>query len=111
MIRAPISGRLYGAPARRTGQSGTEFVTGKLRVDTGDEHPAWASVIFFGEAGQRLGAPRDGDAAAAAGRLTLRAFIVKDGNPKAAMSIVADEVAAVRRKPKPRVSDDRDFEL
>jgi single-stranded DNA-binding protein len=110
MIRALVSGRLYGAPVRRTGASGKPFVTGKLRVDTGDEHQAWASVIAFGEAGERLGGLKDGDAVAVAGRATLQGFLAKDGNPKAALSIVADDVAAVRRKPKARDAEAGDFE-
>lgn len=101
MIRVLLSGRLYGQPERRTGKSGKPFVTVKLRVDAGEESPTWASAIAFGVEAERLAVLRDGDAVALAGRATLQAFQGKDGGaPRASLSIVVDEVCAVRRKPK-----------
>jgi single-stranded DNA-binding protein len=101
VIRVLVSGTLYGAPVQRTGQNGKPFVTAKLRVDTGEEGSAWASVIAFGAEAERLAGLKDGDALSVAGRATVQGYIAKDGNAKASLSIVADEVAAVRRKPRP----------
>jgi single-stranded DNA-binding protein len=100
MIRVLVSGRLYGSPVHRTGSGGKPFVTAKLRVDIGEEASAWASVIAFGAESERLGGLKDGDAVLVAGRATLQAFTGKSGTVGASLSIVADDVAAARSRPK-----------
>lgn len=100
MIRVLVSGRLYGRPETRTGKAGKPFTTAKLSIDTGEEHRTWASAIAFGKEAERLAGLKDGDAVSVAGRAKLEAYEAKDGAPRASLSIVVGEIAAVRRKPK-----------
>lgn len=108
MIRVLVSGCLYGRPETRTGKSGKPFVTCKLRVDTQEEHATWASAIAFGREAERLAGLKDGDAVSVAGRAKLEAFEAKDGALRASLSIVVDDIAAVRRKPKAATREDFD---
>ena len=103
MIRALVSGRLYVAPVRRTGQGGKSFVTGKLRVDTGEEHQAWASVIAFGMAGDRLGGLRDGDAVSVAGTVQSTGQLART-NDAASLASRCDPGAVHIRRARSRTS-------
>jgi single-stranded DNA-binding protein len=97
-IRVLVSGRLCGKPELRTGKTGNPFTTAKLSIDTGEEHRTWASCIAFGKEAERLAGLKNGDAVSVAGRAKLEAYEARDGAPKALLSIVVDEIAAVRRK-------------
>lgn len=101
MIRALVSGVLYGPPQARTSQSGKSFVTAKLKADSKDGAVVWCSLIAFGETADRLATMRDGAAIAVSGRCELSAYLDKTGNPAAGLSLVADEIAALRATPKP----------
>ena len=54
MIRAMVSGTLYGVPQARTAASGKQYATAKLRADGKDGTSAWCSVIAFGDIADRL---------------------------------------------------------
>lgn len=108
MIRVLVTGTLYGQPTQRTGRdSGKDFITAKLRVDTGEELQVWASLIAFGEKAERLTGLKDGDAVSVAGRATLQAYTNRGGEPGASLSVVVDDVASIRRKPKPKRQAER----
>jgi hypothetical protein len=47
MIDGLISGKLYGTPSSKTGQSGWTFVTAKVRAATGDSESLFVNVIAF----------------------------------------------------------------
>jgi single-stranded DNA-binding protein len=101
MIDALISGRLHGRAQQRTGQSGKPFVTARVRVPAGEES-VLASVIAFNESAQgALLALDDGEAVCLAGALTPRAWVDKEGNPRASIDLVASAVLTIhhaRRK-------------
>ena len=54
MIRALVTGSLYGPPQARTSQAGKQYVTAKVRADGKDGAVVWCSVIAFGEQADRL---------------------------------------------------------
>ena len=105
MIRALLTGVLNEAPVARTGKSGKPFVTAKLKAD-GGEGTVWCSLIAFGEQAEALAEQRANAAVSVAGRVTLSAWIDKAGEAKASLSVVVDQLAALRTRPKPR-SDPR----
>jgi single-stranded DNA-binding protein len=98
-ITALITGKLLADPEQRIGNSGKPFTTAKLIAATDDES-ALVSVIAFGSVAEQLVALRKGDTAALVGRTKLTAWL-KDGEPKAGISVVADQLLSVyhlRRK-------------
>jgi single-stranded DNA-binding protein len=99
-VRALVTGRLYGTPTRREGKS-APFTTAKLAADT-DQGTAWVSLIAFGAAGERLAGLQDGAAIAVAGKAELRAYADKQGEPKASMGLVADEIVTLKRPKRER---------
>lgn len=102
MMRALLTGTLYGSPAIRTSQAGKDFTTAKLRADGKDGATVWTSLVAFGELAERLATLPAGAALAVSGRAELSAWLDKNGEPKAGLSLVVDELATLKAKPKPR---------
>ena len=102
MMRALLTGILYGSPAIRTSQAGKDFTTAKLRADGKDGATVWASLVAFGELAERLAKLPAGAALAVSGRAELSAWLDKNDEPKAGLSLVVDELATLKAKPKPR---------
>lgn len=102
MIDGLVSGKLYGTAASRTGQSGTQFVTAKVRAAVGDGEALFVNVIAFaGDAQSALLALNDGDSVALAGSLTPKVWTDKHGDAKPALDMVAHAVLTayhVKRK-------------
>lgn len=101
MIRALISGNLYGDPQARTSQSGKPFVTAKVRADGKHGESVWCSVIAFGDVADRLMTLGDGAALSVSGKAEVNGWLDKQGEPRAGLSVVADEVVTLKAKPKP----------
>lgn len=101
MIRALITGTLYGNPQTRTSQAGKSYVTAKVRADGKDSASVWCSVIAFGEIADRLMTLADGAALSISGRAEVNAWLDKQGEPKAGLSLVADEMVTLKGRPRP----------
>ena len=101
MIRAMVSGVLYGAPQARTAASGKGFATGKVRGDGKNGENVWCNVIAFGEIADRLLTLADGASISISGRAEVNAWLDKQGEPRAGLSLVADEIATLKGKPRP----------
>lgn len=102
MIRALVTGTLYDAPKVHTGKSGKPFTTAKVRADGKDGATVWCSVIAFNAEGERLATLPAGAALSVSGRVEVSAWLDKSGEPKAGLSLVVDELATLKAKPKPR---------
>lgn len=89
-ISALITGRLLIDPERRTGAGGKAYTTSRLAAGTDDES-VFCSVIAFGTAGEQLAALAKGDTVALVGRTKPKAWL-KDGEPKAGLDIVVDQL-------------------
>ncbi|WP_080401555.1 single-stranded DNA-binding protein [Burkholderia ubonensis] len=102
MIDGLVSGKLYGTATSRTGQSGKQFVTAKVRAAVGDGESLFVNVIAFSTtAGDALLALGDGDSVALAGTLTPKVWTDKHGDTKPALDMVAHAVLTayhVKRK-------------
>ena len=103
MIRALLTGVLYGAPELRTAKSGKAFVTAKVRADDGKGGSVFCSLVAFGEQADRLMTLPAGAALSASGKAEVQAWISKAGEPQAGLSLVVDELSALKPKPRPRV--------
>ena len=102
MIRALATGTLYGDPQTRTSASGKDFTTAKLRADGKDGTAVWCSLIAFGDLAERLASMKDRAALSVSGRIEVSAWINRDGEACGGLSLVVDELATLRGKPKPR---------
>lgn len=101
MIRALTTGQLYGDPQTRTSQSGKAYTTAKLRADGKDGATVWVSLVAFGELAERLAALKANNAIAVSGKLEASAYLNKQGEPAAGLSVVIDELATLKARPKP----------
>ena len=101
MIRALLTGTLHADPQTRVGQSGKPYCTARLRADTGDGNTTWCSLIAFGDVAERLTSMKAGAAISVSGRAKLSSWLGKDGSPAAGLSVVVDELATLRGRPKP----------
>lgn len=107
MIRALCTGTLYGSPQARTSAAGKAFSIAKLKADGKDGAITWCSLIGFGEIGERLAALKEGAALSVSGRCEVSAWINRDGEAAGGLSMVVDELAALKGKPKPRTPKPR----
>ena len=102
MIDGLVSGKLFGAPSGRTGQSGKTFVTAKLRAAAGDGESLFVNVIAFDDAAKSaLLALDDGDSVALSGTLTPKVWTDKNGEARPALDMVVHGVMTgyhVKRK-------------
>lgn len=93
MIDALIAGRLHGHAEERTGQSGSIFVTCKVRTAAGNGDSIFCNVIAFNDdARHALLALGDGDSVALSGALTPKVWTDKQGNTHPALDLVAHAV-------------------
>lgn len=98
-ITSLIVGKLIADPDTRTGNSGRPFTTARMAAGTDDES-VLCSVIAFGSAGEQLSALAKGDSLAIVGRTKPKAWL-KDGDPRAGLDVVADQILTayhLRRK-------------
>ena len=100
--RALITGNLYGDPQARTSQAGKSFATAKIRADGKDGAVLWVSIVAFGDLADRLLTMRANNAVALSGKLEVSAYTAKNGEPAAGLSVVCDELATLKAKPRPR---------
>ena len=103
LIRALVTGVLHEAPVARVSKNGKNFTTAKLRADAADG-AVWCSLIAFGAQAEALHEQKANAALSVAGRVTPNAWLDKAGEPKAGLSMVVDQVAALRTRPKPKLA-------
>lgn len=102
MIRTLLTGNLYGEPQARTSKSGSTFATAKVRADGKDGAVLWISIVAFNEVADRLLTLPANAAVALSGKLEVSAYTAKNGEPAAGLSVVVDELATLKAKPRPR---------
>ena len=102
MIRCLITGKLHDIPQARTSATGNSFAVAKVKADDKNGAWVWVSVIAFGAEAERLLELKAGDAVAIGGRAELSVWQDRDGQHRPGLSLVADEVATLRGKSKPR---------
>ena len=93
-ITALITGRLIADPERRTSSGGKPYATARVAAGTDDES-VLCSVIAFGHVGEQLAALAKGDALSLTGRTKVKAWTDREGQPRAGLDVVADQVLTV----------------
>lgn len=107
MIRCLVSGTLHADPQARASANGNAFTLCKVKADDKNGAWVWVSAIAFGDAAERLLQLKAGDSVSLSGRAELSTWTDKDGTAHPGLSLVADEVAALRAKPKPKAEGQR----
>ena len=102
MIRILATGTLHTEPTSRTSANGNPYTTAKLRADDGKGGSIWCNLIAFGSEAERLATLKAGAALSVSGRAEVSAWLDKQGEPRGGLSIVVEELAALKGKPKPR---------
>lgn len=100
MIRALASGVLQADPVQRTSANGKLFTTAKLRADDSKGGAVWCNLIAFGETGERLATLKAGAVLSVSGRCEVSAWLNREGEAKAGLSLVVDELATLKGKPR-----------
>jgi single-stranded DNA-binding protein len=95
------TGVLISDPRRRDGAKGP-FTTATIRA--GGDEAGLASVIAFGDESERLLEFMKGDALAVSGRARLTNWTGRDGTEKHGISLVAEQIAAARPRPRSRAA-------
>ena len=90
MIDGLIGGKLHGKPVQRTGASGKQFVTCKVRTPTAAGDALFVNVIIFSEsAGAVALALDDGDSICLSGSITPKVWAPPSGEPRVVLDMVA----------------------
>jgi Single-strand binding protein family len=109
MIRALVSGILFADPQVRTSKAGTTYCTAKLRADGKDGVSVWCSLIAFGEPAERLLTLKANAALSVSGKAELQAWLSKTGEPAAGLSLVVDDLAVLKPKPRPPQAPEKSY--
>jgi single-stranded DNA-binding protein len=102
MIAALISGPLFRAPEKRTAKSGRPFVTATIKARDGDAFQFVRVTAFSDTVQTELSRLYDGDAITVQGPLRVETYTAADGETKISISIIAENVLALRQPPKKR---------
>jgi single-stranded DNA-binding protein len=100
MITALISGSLFRNPERRTSKSGKQFAAATVRVKTGEAMLFIRVMVFSERPMAELMRLSDGDTMSAQGSFKAEIYAKNGGAPKLSLSIIADQILALRRPPK-----------
>jgi single-stranded DNA-binding protein len=96
MIEALISGKLIGAPDRRTSKGGKPYVQARMRVPAGAEGVHFVRLTAFSDtACTALLALSADDALAVAGTLKAGVWAPQNGEPRVNLDLVAAQVLTV----------------
>jgi single-stranded DNA-binding protein len=96
-----INGAIFRSPEQKISKSGKPFVVATIRAKDG-ETAQWWKVLTFSESAQaELLRLSDGDAVSAQGALRVETY-ERDGATKVSLTVMADQVLALRQSPKPR---------
>ncbi|WP_018407675.1 single-stranded DNA-binding protein [Methylocystis rosea] len=100
--RALVTGTLFRAPERKVSRGGKPYVSATIRVREGDASQFWRVTIFSESAGEEMMSLSDGDAVSAQGAMRAELYRPDDGEPRLSLSIIADQVLALRQPARKR---------
>ena len=91
-----MCGQLFREPEQRTSKAGKPFVTATIRAKDGEAAQWWKVLAFAETARAELMRLTDGDALSVQGALQAETY-EKDGATRLSLSVVADQVLALRQ--------------
>ena len=100
-IHALVAGALFKLPEQRLSKTGKPFVTGTIRTKDGDSFQFVRFIAFSETAQAELLRLDDGDAISAQGTFKAETY-EKDGEHRISLSLIADQVLALRQPPRER---------
>ena len=98
-MRIMVAGILNSTPESRTSTHGNPFVVAKIK---GDTPQTWVSIICFGDQAATLSKMVKGAALAVSGKGTVCVYSPPNGEPRPNISITVDQLATLKRQPKPK---------
>lgn len=99
---ALISGVLYRAAEQKVGKSGKTYTGATIRCREGDGASFWRVTAFNEAAQNELLRLRDGDHVSASGAFTPAIYQPPGADARLSLSLIADQVVALRPKPRPK---------
>ena len=102
MTIALVNGQLFRAPEQRTSKTGKPYVTATLKVKDGEASQWWRVTAFSESAQAEIMRLAEGDSLAVQGAFKAELYQPEGGEARVSLSIVADQVLALRRPPKER---------
>ncbi|HEY4846814.1 MAG TPA: single-stranded DNA-binding protein [Methylocella sp.] len=91
-----MCGQLFREPEQHTSKAGKPFVTATIRAKDGEAAQWWKVLAFAETARAELMRLTDGDALSVQGALQAETY-EKDGATRLSLSVVADQVLALRQ--------------
>ncbi len=107
---ALVSGTLFRTPEQRKSKAGKPYVTATLKVKDSDGFTFWRLTAFSESVSAELNRLSEGDALSAQGALKAGLYTPPDGEARISLSIVADQILALRpppREPRQRPARER----
>lgn len=97
---ALVTGTLWKAPETKTSKTGRKFTDAFLRSKDGDVTNWWRVTAFSEPTQAELQRLDAGDSVSVQGVMQAGIWVPDGGEPRLALSIVADAVTALRQEPK-----------
>jgi single-stranded DNA-binding protein len=101
-VFAIVIGSLFKQPESRTSKDGKVFATATIKVRDGNAMQFVRLVAFSETAQAELLRLKDGDSVSAQGVLKAEIYTPTGGEPRVSLSLVAEQVLALRQHPKER---------
>jgi single-stranded DNA-binding protein len=101
-VNVLLQGSLTKAPESRVSRQGNPFAMATLRVSAGNEVQFWRLFVFSESAQAELLRLGEGDSLAIQGVPKFEIYRPADGEPRVSLSVVADQVLALKQAPKTR---------
>jgi single-stranded DNA-binding protein len=91
-----VSGAIFRQPEQRTSRAGKPFVTATIKAKDGAAAQFWRVTAFSESAQEEMLRLSDGDAVSAQGSMKAELYRPDGGEPRLSLSMVADQVLALR---------------
>jgi len=99
---AIISGVLFRAPERKVSRGGKPYVSATIKCRDGDAVQFWRVTVFSESASEEMMRLAAGDSVSAQGAMSAEIYRPENGEPRLSLSLVADQVLALRQPPRKR---------
>jgi single-stranded DNA-binding protein len=97
-----ISGTLFRAPERKVSRAGKPYVSATIKCRDGDAAQFWRVTIFSESASEEMMRLAAGDSVSAQGAMSAEIYRPENGEPRLSLSLVADQVLALRQPSRKR---------
>ena len=96
---ALITGNLSKPAEQKTSANGKPYTTANVRVKSGDSQHFFRVMAFDPDLQTALLDMKSGDGISVTGHLSAELYTGKDNQPRLSLSVMADQVLPLKRKP------------